>query len=113
MTTVAVVFVPDAKVVPYAKLCLDYCARRGYDIAGVIRGDWPAVAAMLATKAVGVVVVARREHLEPDREPRVEVLAEVAAQSRPILARNRRPRLNQQGQAVNRLRARRLGDRDI
>lgn len=111
--TTAVVFVPATAIVPFAKQCLDYCAARGYEIAGVIRGDWAAVARMLITGAASIVVVARREHLDPDREPRVEVLAEVASLALPRTARNRRPQLNQNGQAANRLRPSRLSDRDV
>lgn len=109
----AVVFVPAADIVPYANQCLEYCISRGYEIAGVIRDDYSAAAEMLLSGAATVLVVARREHLDPGREPRLEVLAEVAAMSQSITARNRRPRLNEDRQALNRPRSRALGDRDV
>lgn len=111
--TIAVVFVPTAHVIPFAKQCLDYCAGRGYEIAGVVRDDWPAAFAMMATGLVDVIVVARREHLDPNRTPRVEILAEVDGESRPSNLSNRRPRLNQNRQSVDGLRARRAGDGDV
>lgn len=111
--TIAVVFVPAAHIAPYAKQCLDYCAVRGYDIAGVVRDDWAAVVAMMADHSAAVVVVARREHLDPHREPRLEVLAEVPAETPTPDARFRRARLNQNREPGHRAGSRRLGDRDV
>lgn len=72
--TIAVIFVPAAHVAIYAAQCLDYCAARGYEVAGVVAGDWAAAAAMLIHRTAGIIVVARPDHLDPDREPRVEVV---------------------------------------
>jgi hypothetical protein len=71
--TTAVVFVPYTDSVQYASQCLTYCAIKGYDVAGVVTGNWPAVAAMLLDGIAGVVVVARPEHVDPQRQPRLEV----------------------------------------
>lgn len=79
--TTAVIFVPAAlahvahvaHVAAYAAQCLDYCAVRGYEVAGVITTDWPAVVKVLTGGTASVVVVARPDHLDPLREPRIEV----------------------------------------
>lgn len=92
--TTAVVFVPAGHVIPYAAQCLNYCAAKGYTVAGVVTGNWAAVGAMLLERAAAVVVVARPEHLEPDREPRLEIAfpAEDARADLPQLpSRRRRP----------------------
>lgn len=82
----------------WASQCLTYCTTMGYDIAGVIHGDWPAALAMLTGGLATVVVVARRDHLPPDGGPRIEVAGEqpatpvhVADKARNV-ARLRRPR---------------------
>jgi hypothetical protein len=71
--TTAVIFVPAEHVAIHVTQCLSYCGARGYKVAGVVRGNWEAAANMLATGAAGVLVTARLEHLNPDREPRTEV----------------------------------------
>jgi hypothetical protein len=95
--TTAVVFGPALYLPTYANQCFDYCSVKGYEIAGIVQGDWQAVVAMLTAGAAGVAVAARPEHLDPDREPRVEI----AAPPRPTndgptsqyrSARDRRPR---------------------
>lgn len=72
--TSAVILVPDIEgKYLFAAQCLDYCAARGYDVAGMIVGDWSAVVDVVRARSIAVVVVARGEHLNPDREPRIEV----------------------------------------
>jgi hypothetical protein len=73
--TTAVIFVPAEHVAVHVTQCLNYCSARGYDVAGVVRGNWKAAANMLATGVAGVIVAARLDHLNPDREPRTEVAA--------------------------------------
>jgi hypothetical protein len=111
--TIAVVFVPAAHIAPYAKQCLDYCAARGYDIAGVVRDDWTAAVAMMANHSASVIVVARREHLDPHREPRLEILAEALEETRMPNARFRRPQLIQNRQPGYGAGPRRLGNGDV
>lgn len=95
---IAIIFVPAAHLATYASQCLDYCAARGYQVAGVVHGDWAAAAGMLINRAAGIIVVARPDHLDPDREPRIEVAgpdgAAPAAPPRndgPVSRRKRRP----------------------
>lgn len=94
--TIAVIFVPAAHIATYASQCFDYCAARGYEVAGVVHGDWAAAAAMLMSRTAGVLIVARGEHLDPNREPRVEVaLPEESGPAGPSTrpaSRLRRPR---------------------
>lgn len=94
--TTAVVFVPDHLFDQHAPECLAYCTACGYEIAGVIQGDWRAALAMLADGLATVIVVARRDHLPPDGGPRIEVASEHATPARAPdqhrdSARRRRP----------------------
>lgn len=89
--TTAVIFVPSvADYADYAAQCFAYCATRGYEVLGVpAPGDWDAAAQALKTGAATVLVVARSEHLDPNREPRVEVAGQP---SKPVaVRRNSRP----------------------
>lgn len=77
--TIAVIFIPAAlQVAEHASQCLAYCAARGYRVAGVVHTDWAAVMAVLTAQAAEVVVVADSEHLDPERTPRIEVVANAA-----------------------------------
>lgn len=78
--TLAVVFIPAAvHLATYAAQCLDYCANRGYEVCGIVTEDWPSVVKLVGAQAATVVVVARAEHLDPEREPRIEIAANAAA----------------------------------
>lgn len=95
---IAVIFVPAAvHVATYATQCLDYCAARGYEVAGVVTCDWAAAAAMLIARRAGILVVARPDHLDPNREPRTEVVdcgpapAAPPRNAGPVPQRQRRP----------------------
>lgn len=94
--TDAIIYVPTNELDPHAARCAEYCAERGYTVDSIIRGDWAAAAQLLNGGVVGVVVVARADHLDPKRRPRVEVAGEDGA-SHPApprqSTRNRRPRL--------------------
>lgn len=93
--TVAVIFVPAAAhLATYASNCLDYCAARGYEVAGVVTADWAAAAAMVLSNKAAVLVVSSAEHLDPNREPRVEVVAEHTAPATPRHERTRMVRRN-------------------
>jgi len=73
--TLAVIFIPAAAhLATYASQCLEYCAERGYQVAGVVTSDWAAAAGIVMSHGAGVLVVARPDHLDPDREPRTEVV---------------------------------------
>lgn len=94
---IAVIFVPAAHLAVHAAACLDYCTAKGYEVAGVVHGDWSAAAAMLVNRAAGVLVVARPDHLDPNREPRVEVVDQGGTpalpprNAGPVGRRHRRP----------------------
>lgn len=95
--TEAIIYVPADDVTPHAARCLQYCTERGYVVIGIVRGDWAAAAQLLNGGAVGVCVVARADHLDPKRQPRVEIAGENGAphptgETNPS-HRNRRPRL--------------------
>lgn len=94
--TVAVIFVPAEHVATYATMCLDYCTARGYEVAGLVTTNWDAAAAMLIARTADILVVARHDHLDPAREPRIEVVAETppdgARPDHDADDRHRRPR---------------------
>ena len=66
MTTIAIIYIPAHAYHAYAAQCLDYCDARGYQLAGVVCGNWHAAVTMLATSAVDVLIVARPEQLEAE-----------------------------------------------
>jgi hypothetical protein len=70
----AVIFVRPENYGVTAARCLDYCAAKRYNVIGLIPGDWPAAMRMLNEGLAGVVVVASPEQLDPEREPRIEVV---------------------------------------
>lgn len=92
--TLAVVFVPAGhEAVQFISQCMAYCANRGYQVAGVVTDNWTAAIASIMSCGGGVVVVARPEHLAPDREPRIEVVTQPGGLHRvPATPRQRRAR---------------------
>lgn len=74
--TTAIIFVPEGQFDPHASRCMRYCQQRGYDVAGVVTGNWEAAADMLRDGRADAVVVSRPDHLDPHRSPRVEIVAE-------------------------------------
>ncbi|WP_433383021.1 hypothetical protein ACQPZX_20220 [Actinoplanes sp. CA-142083] len=72
--TNAVVFVQPDRFEVNAARCLDYCAVRRYAVAGLICGDWAAALQMLKDGLASVIVVSSPAQLDPDREPRIEVV---------------------------------------
>lgn len=92
--TSAIILVPRVlHVARYADQCLTYCAARGYSVTGVVT-DWAAAADMFRNGAADITVVARTEHLDPYRKPRLEVIGEQETQPQGAVygARQRRPR---------------------
>ena len=79
MTIAAVILVPDGHVATYANQCLDYCAIRGYVVAGLVTGNLAAAAALLADHTAAVLVVARLSHLTLVEGSRIEVVSEQSA----------------------------------
>jgi hypothetical protein len=79
MTTLirAIAFLPSGPIDDvFANQCIAHCAHRGYEVAGLVRGDWPTALSMLAAGLATVVVFARQEHLDAEWEPRVEFCGE-------------------------------------
>lgn len=96
--TNAVIYVPAAlHLATYAAQCLSYCTLKGYEVVGIVATDWAAVLTVVTTSTAQVIVVARPDHLDPDREPRIEVVEQgpvPAAPPRnagPVPRRQRRP----------------------
>lgn len=86
--TSAVIFVKSTDFDPHATRCVAYCEERGYHLTGLIQDDWSAVVKTLAAGEAEVVVVSEERHLDPDRRPRIEIVAhQVAA---PIRAQRTR-----------------------
>lgn len=74
--TRAIIYVPAGQFDPHANRCMDYCKQRGYTFEGIIRDDWEEANRMMRDGQTSVVLVSRREHLDPNRKPRIEVVAE-------------------------------------
>lgn len=79
MTTaiVAVIFIPIALLsaddyTDALARCNAYCARCEYTVIGIAR-TWEEVEEAYARREIGVLVVDRLDHLDPNREPRIEV----------------------------------------
>lgn len=73
--TRAIVYVPCGEFDPHAARCMQYCQDRGYEFQGLVRGNWSAVQRLLSDGEASVVIVSTEEHLDPDRKPRIEVVA--------------------------------------
>jgi hypothetical protein len=76
--TKAVIFVPVGEFDPHAARCAEYVEEKGYELAGVVRGDWAAVQKMMRDGEADVVVLSTEDHLDPRRKPRIEVVANAA-----------------------------------
>lgn len=92
----AIALVPDGPIDVYLNQCIAHCSHRGYAFVGLVR-NWSAALDMLRPGLATVVVFARPEHLDPDREPRVEVCGETTQQlfrqsAVPAAVHNRRGR---------------------
>lgn len=97
--TFAVIFVP---VIPGADVfvlqCIAHVEARGYQLYAIAR-TWAQVNEVIHERLAQVVVMARREHMPPDRVPRFEFLGVEPGDSRPqpvlraeVAGRGRRPR---------------------
>jgi hypothetical protein len=71
----AMVFVLSHRLLPDAGICIEYCLRQGYVMCGVVRDDWDKAIDYLYRREADVLVVADARTLDPDRTPRVEVVA--------------------------------------
>ncbi|KAB1915269.1 hypothetical protein [Micromonospora sp. AMSO31t] len=98
---VAAIWIPSHvdPIEPHLMACLDHARCCRYGLLGIITtAPWDDVRQMMIDGKVDVVVVAEREHLPPDRTPRIEVAARGARPSLaslprgPVPPRRRRPR---------------------
>lgn len=71
--TKAVIFLPPNVPLDgrFAEQSLDHVTRHGYDLLATT-SDWSEAWGLLRNGQAQVIVVARRAHLDPAREPRVE-----------------------------------------
>lgn len=74
--TRAIIYIPSDAFEPHASMCMDYCEAQGYDFKGLIRDNWKAVQQMLDNDEASVAIVSDFKHLDPNRKPRVEVVAD-------------------------------------
>lgn len=100
--TTAVIFVPAAGDIAFADMCMAYLLHKGYEFGGLVEGRWEGVLEALEHRAADVVVIARAEHLDPNRKPRIEIVSQAGDvpagsaskhdNSRPASMRQRRAR---------------------
>lgn len=70
----AVIFVPDlVDVERWVLACHEHCDAHGYQVTGLVVGDWGEVVRYTCEGQAQVIVVGDRGYLPPDRIPRVEV----------------------------------------
>lgn len=91
----AVIYLPDGPDLQrWQHRCMEHLEAHGYELVSVVIDDtggarWASVSTLLLAGRADVVVIARRDHLPPDRLPRFEV-----ANDEPTLnLRQARPRL--------------------
>lgn len=86
----AVVFVPSGSDQErWLAICASYCTQHKYEIIAVAT-TWDDVVTMMHQDEAQIAIVARRDHLPPDRPYRLEVVAEV--QTAPQDSSQRRPK---------------------
>jgi hypothetical protein len=85
----AVILVPDAEQDRWLTRCMHHIEQCGYRLEAIVQ-RWEDAHQLVGAGQVQVVVVARPEHLPPQRVPRFEVAGEVGPAPTP---RQRRPRL--------------------
>jgi hypothetical protein len=73
--TLAMIFVLKSRLVIDGQICLEYCLAMGYAMRGVVIDDWRKACDYLWRGEADVLVVADARSLDPDRAPRVEVVA--------------------------------------
>ena len=76
----AIVFIPTGPSGSrWLTACTEYAVMRGYTIIAVVT-VWADVLKVLRAGEATIVVVGQREHLPPEREPRLEVVTEEKTQ---------------------------------
>lgn len=75
----AIIFVLSQYLLPDADRCIRHCLAHGYFVVGVVKDNWGQAMEYLHDGTATVLVVADPRHLDPNREPRIEVVAEGTA----------------------------------
>ncbi|NMO52046.1 hypothetical protein HH310_12665 [Actinoplanes sp. TBRC 11911] len=101
-TIYAIIYLPEGETLEgtYAQQCLAHIEQHGYTLYSVLY-DWDLINKTIDAGPATVVVVAREEHLDPRRTPRVEFVGhEIRTrvrfdqkETRRIGAHHRRPRI--------------------
>jgi len=73
--TAAMVYVLSSRLNPDVAICVQYCLAHGYYVKSVIQDDWRTACDYLYRGEAEVIVVADARSLDPERAPRVEVVA--------------------------------------
>lgn len=90
--THAIVYVLTSRLLPDADICINYCLAHGYHVVGVVRDDWRTACGYLYRGEADVAVVADARSLNPQRAPRVEVVAhQTTMPERPDVPTGRTP----------------------
>lgn len=71
----AVVFVLTQYLARDADRCIQHCITNGYAMIGLIKDDWKAALALAVEGKASVIVAASPDHVDPEREPRVEFVS--------------------------------------
>jgi len=74
--TSAIVFVATQYLLTDAHRCINHCIAHGYHMVGLVKDDWGKAMEYLHEGKASVLVIADPEHLDPDREPRIEIVAD-------------------------------------
>lgn len=84
--TRAIILMPEGveTTAAMAENCVDHCNRRGYTVTMLAR-TWDAVLQALGAGLASVVVLARREHFDPNWKPRIEYVGQQTRDLRPQL----------------------------
>jgi hypothetical protein len=85
--TEAVVFVLSRHLLPHAAICYQYCLSLGYHAIGIVRDDWDDAWDYIRDGTADVIVVADETDLEPDRSPRIEIVAHTLQGAGPAVTR--------------------------
>lgn len=72
--TTAIVFVLSKYLLPDAGLGVNYCLAHDYEVK-LVKDDWEAAMGYLHDGTADVLVIPDESHLDPDRTPRIEVVA--------------------------------------
>lgn len=73
--TSAIAFVLSKYLEADTSACAAYCAARGYQLAAIVKDDYPAALRALCASAATVLVVAHADRLTDECTPRTEMAA--------------------------------------